>query len=229
MQPATTEPAGSTSGAPDRVDPRTQRSVAALREAVLALAAQQEPSAILVTDLVKAAGVSRKTFYNHAVTPVELLIRVLTDELDAARDRAEAQFSMAADDLASAVRRRLTGILQHVSDRRAVYLSPAGDRLSPELFQMLSSRFRNAVELSIAESYRVAPVVSGFDDAAHRAAAIEMSASFVGHAYAGAIQAWLQHPEVGEVDFVLDLIWAALPAWMTERPSSGSGFGRVES
>jgi len=201
----------------ERVDPRAQRSLAALREAVLDLASRHEPSEILVTDLVRAAGVSRKTFYNHAVTPVELLRNVLTDELDASRDRAEALFPMAGDDLAGAVRKRLSGILGHVRDRREVYLSPAGDRMAPELFQLLSSRFQGAVALSIAESYRVAPVVPGFDDAPHREAAVEMYASFVGHAYAGAIQAWLHHPEVDEVDFVLDLTVSALPLWMTER------------
>lgn len=205
-----------------RVDPRTARSLHALREAVLDLASRQDPSAILVTDLVKAAGVSRKTFYNHATSPVDLLKRVLMDELDAARDHAESLFPMAADDLAGAVRGRLTGILQHVSDRRAVYLSPSGDGLSPELFQLLSTRFRAAVEMSMAESYRVAPVVPGFDDARHRAVAVEMSASFVGHAYAGAIQAWLQHPETPEVGFVLDLILSALPPWMTVRPATES-------
>lgn len=204
-----------------RVDPRAARSLTALREAVLDLASRQEPSAILVTDLVKAAGVSRKTFYNHATSPIDLLRQALTDELDAARDHAESLFPMAADDLAAAVRTRLGGILRHVSNRRAVYLSPSGDGLSPELFQLLSTRFQAAVETSIAESYRVAPVVPGFDDEAHRAVAVEMYASFVGHAYAGAIQAWLQHPETDEVEFVLDLIVSALPPWMTVRPATG--------
>ena len=202
-----------------RVDPRAARSSIALRDAVLTLAAREPPASISVTELVKAAGVSRKTFYNHAGSPGELLVRLLTGELDAARDGAEIEFSMTSLDLRGAVRHRLGAILRHVRDRRDVYLPSTGELIPAELYRLLTDHFRDAIRASIDASHRVAPEIAGFDDEAHRSASIEMYSSYVAHAYAGTIQAWLQHPETGEVEFVLDLILGALPSWMVDRAS----------
>jgi AcrR family transcriptional regulator len=204
------------------MDPRAARSGAALRDAVLALAGKAPPAAISVTDLVKAAGVSRKTFYNHAATPGELLAQVLTGELDIARDTAEDEFSMTSSDLRGAVRNRLGAILTHIGDRRDVYFPTPGGIIPPELYQLLTNHFRAAVRESIRSANRVAPGVPGFDDPEHRAVSVEMYSSYVAHAYAGAIQSWLQHPETGEVDFVLDLILTALPSWMVERATGSA-------
>ncbi|MDF2442520.1 MAG: hypothetical protein JWR01_723 [Subtercola sp.] len=197
-------------------DPRSERSAARLREAVLQLAGTQPASSISVTALVGAAGVSRKTFYNHALTPAELLARTLTAELDEARDRAERELTMSSTDLESAVRHRLRAILTAVDARRAIYLQ-GGNGLSPELYQLLSDHFAAAVEQSIVALHRTPPALRGFDDEPHRRAALDLYSSFVAHAYAGAIQAWLQHPETAEVDFLLDLIVSALPGWMLNR------------
>lgn len=209
-----------------RKDPRSARSGAALNAAVLALAASQPPASISVTELVKLAGVSRKTFYNHAATPGELLARVLTAELDEARDAAEAQRPIASDDLESAVHVRLGAILQHVHDRRDVYLPSAGGVIPTELYQVLTDHFGAAVCESISASHRKAPTVPGFSDPDHRAVSVEMYSSYAAHAYAGAIQSWLQHPETGEVGFILGLIVTALPDWMAGRNQGRAGSQR---
>ncbi|RFA10229.1 hypothetical protein B7R54_14195 [Subtercola boreus] len=197
-------------------DPRSERSAARLREAVLRLASTRPASSISVTALVGAAGVSRKTFYNHAATPAQLLARTLTAELDEARDRAEQELTMSSADLERAVRHRLRAILSAVDARRQIYLQGGGG-LSPELYQLLSDHFAAAVEQSIVALHRTPPRLRGFDDEPHRGAALAMYSSFVAHAYAGAIQSWLQHPETPEVDFLLDLIVSALPVWMLSR------------
>jgi AcrR family transcriptional regulator len=203
--------------ASERPDPRSARSAEALTRSVLHLAELQPANEISVTALVKLAGVSRKTFYNHATTPSELVTRALIAELDEARDTAEKQFGMASNDLVGAVRNRLRAILQHVYDRRKIYLSGAGGSLSPELYQLLSEHFRAAVRQSILDEHRVPPTLPGFDDDAHRESAIDIYASFVAGAYAGSMQAWLASPETDEVEFALDLILSALPPWMLSR------------
>src|SRR5580700_438965 len=72
-------------GKPRRTDPRISRTDQALAQAIVELAAQQPVSRITVADLADQAGVTRATFYNRYSSPLELLIQVLSADLDRGR------------------------------------------------------------------------------------------------------------------------------------------------
>lgn len=199
------------------MDPRSSRTEDALRDAILVLAARKPTGEITVAELVQEAGVSRKTFYNHAATSSELLNRTLLAELDEVRKGMDADLGSPGTELLAVVRRRLGEILQHVRTRRAIYTRGENGTISPELYRLLSDHFYAAIHHSIDESARRVPVLDGFSDVFHRAASVDMYAAYIAHAYAGVIQAWLGHPETDEVEFVLDLVVSALPTWMLER------------
>lgn len=199
------------------MDPRTSRSEDALRTAILELASRKPTGEITVAELVREAGVSRKTFYNHAATSSELLNRTLLAELDEVRRGMDADLGSPGTELEPVVRRRLGEILQHVRARRAIYTRGENGTISPELYRLLSDHFTAAIHHSIDESARRVPILDGYSDDLHRAASVDMYTGYIAHAYAGVIQAWLGHPETDEVDFVLDVVISALPPWMLER------------
>ncbi|MDQ1505633.1 MAG: hypothetical protein QOD57_3360, partial [Actinomycetota bacterium] len=65
-----------------RTDPRITRTVHALEEAIVDLAAEQPVSRITVAALAERAGVTRATVYNRYTSPLDLLIEVLYADLD---------------------------------------------------------------------------------------------------------------------------------------------------
>src|SRR5882757_5725196 len=91
-------------------DPRSLRSQAALSRAILTLAAQQPVTEVTITALCQEAAVTRRTFYNHAGSPVELLEQVLTAELDQIGARMRAETALPDVDLSLAVRHSLGAI-----------------------------------------------------------------------------------------------------------------------
>ena len=65
------------------MDPRIERTTAALRTAVLELATEHDIDDVTVSQVATRAGINRATFYDHASSPAELLTGILRTELDA--------------------------------------------------------------------------------------------------------------------------------------------------
>lgn len=70
-------------GAGQREDPRPEQARTALAEAMVALVKSREGEEISVSELCKAAGVSRPTFYRHFRTADEVLARAVRQRLEA--------------------------------------------------------------------------------------------------------------------------------------------------
>jgi AcrR family transcriptional regulator len=195
-----------------RVDPRTARSAAALRAAILQLAEHQPIGIITVDQVVESAQVTRKTFYNHVSNPTELLTRTLTEELDQVRARMDEGLYSAGSDLAALSRARLGEIIEHILRRRRIYQQPDG-RIHPYLYRMLSDHFYTAIRYSLAQSLRHLPPAQ--TDSPEAIA--DIHASYIAHAYAGAIDTWLPHADTITIETLLDIIISSLPNWMTTR------------
>jgi AcrR family transcriptional regulator len=111
------------------VDRRTVRTRAALRAAILELAAQEDVSELSVVEVARRAGINRVTFYDHATSPAALLVAVLADELDqiraalldpeAAGSRTSA--SGATPDPLELVDRVARAVASHVERHAAIY------------------------------------------------------------------------------------------------------------
>ncbi|WP_330255100.1 TetR/AcrR family transcriptional regulator [Nocardia sp. NBC_00565] len=202
-------------------DPRSIRSRAALSRAILEVAAEQPIDQVTITALCERAGVTRRTFYNYAGSPVELLKQALTAELDEIGDQMRAESAQSDVDLSVAVRHSLGAILEHVHRNGSIYRDTVTGRVHPELYVLLGDHFFDAVRHSILTSVRQIPEIDGVRAGSTRyLAAIDLHASFVAHAYAGVIEKALDNPAVSN-DFVLDIVVATLPDWMlnkAERP-----------
>jgi len=216
----------------ERMDPRTARSAEALRAAILELAERHPLGDITVDRIVEAAGVSRKTFYNHVGNPTELLTAALTVELDQVRRRMDAGLRCDTVDLGSLSRARLGEIIDHILLRRRIYQQPDG-RIHPVLYRMLSDHFHAAISHSIAQSVRQVPEGGGAQGGAaqgggaqgaveEQRAVEDIHAGFVAHAYAGAIDTWLPRSEAIDRDALVEIIIGSLPEWMTTRAAARS-------
>jgi AcrR family transcriptional regulator len=69
------------------VDARQRKTRAKLAAVILRLAAERPASELTVSEITVAAEINRSTFYQHAASPMDLLERVLREELDSIRNR----------------------------------------------------------------------------------------------------------------------------------------------
>lgn len=204
------------------MDPRTERTRAALRTAVLELAGERDVAGLTVADVTRRAGVHRATFYDHATSPADLLRETLEADLDAVRTTLLAAPG-ASDDPAAVVERAAHDLVAHTARFAPVYRSalesgaPA-PRLAEPLRSLVADHLtRTLVALARAHPDRRPATVDP--------AAPDADAELLAHArYAalgslGALEVWLALPEPRDPDFFPRVVVGALPAWWAA-PSS---------
>ncbi|ROP60697.1 TetR family transcriptional regulator [Curtobacterium sp. PhB130] len=190
------------------VDARILHTTAALREAILRLAADRPVSEITVADVTRAAGINRATFYSHAVSPGSLLADVLTPELDRIRDddsearRAAYERGADRDELAAITRKGINAVVEHVVLHREIYVRALPDPNDASLHRLLVEHFTVSSALHIREL-----------DAASRPELLDdVAAGFVAQGFVGAIEAWLAGTRRSRKALV-DTITRSFPAW----------------
>ncbi|MGY2897780.1 AcrR family transcriptional regulator [Curtobacterium sp. PvP017] len=190
------------------VDARILHTTAALREAILRLAADRPVSEITVADVTRAAGINRATFYSHAVSPGSLLADVLTPELDRIRQddaddrRAAAARGADAAELAAITRRGINAVVEHVTTHRDIYAKALPDPNDASLHRLLVGHFTESGALHIREL-----------DAERRPELLDdVAAGYVAQGFVGAIEAWLAGPRRSRKALV-ETITLSFPAW----------------
>ena len=190
------------------VDARILHTTAALRDAILRLAADRPVSAITVADITRAAGINRATFYSHAVSPGSLLADVLTPELDHIRDEDAAARAAAAergagpDEFAAITRRGIGAVIEHVVAHRDIYCNALPDPEDASLHRLLVGHFTASSVQHIRSL-----------DPEHLPELLEdVAAGFVAQGFVGAIDAWLAGPRRSRKALV-DTIVRSFPSW----------------
>jgi len=190
------------------VDARVLHTTAALRAAILRLAADRPVSTITVADVTRAAGINRATFYSHAVSPGSLLADVLTPELDRIREddvaarRAATDRGAGPDELAAITRRGIDAVVEHVVSHRDIYAKGLPDSADASLHRLLVEHFT----VSSVQHIQELPT-------ADRPALLDdVAAGFVAQGFVGAIEVWLGGPRRSRRSLV-DTITRSFPAW----------------
>lgn len=184
------------------VDARILHTTAALRGAILGLAADRPVSAITVADVTRAAGINRATFYSHAVSPGSLLADVLTPELDSIRDEDAALREVPGADPSTITRRGISAVVEHIVAHREIYRWALPDPNDASLHRLLAEHFRVSCVAHIAG---MAP--EDRPEVLH-----DVAAGFVAQGFVGAITVWVAGPRRSRKALV-DTITASLPAW----------------
>ena len=126
----------------DVADPRFQRSLDALIEAITTLAEAEPLPSISITRLTDAAGVSRPTFYQHAKDVPDLArraaLRRLRGALQVPPDFTEMG-KQSFEQVRQAIDERLVRILQHLAQNRKFYLNVLENGGSPDMYAQVVS------------------------------------------------------------------------------------------
>jgi AcrR family transcriptional regulator len=197
--------------APD--DARFDRTRKRLTLAVLELASEHDITAASVAELSRRAGINRSTFYSHAKTPVELLARVLSEDLDNVREHTAEQLANDGLLLRDVTRTTLREIIDHVVRYESVYGSANRASSMYALRVVLAEHVEHSVLTVFRDGY-VIPPLQGQEPAT-------LQAAFIAHGVAGAVEAWLRLPAPRNQDMLLASVEAVYPSWYAPNLSRG--------
>jgi AcrR family transcriptional regulator len=184
------------------VDARILHTTAALREAVLRLAADRPVSEITVADVTRAAGINRATFYSHAVSPGSLLADVLTPELDRIREHDAEQRAAGTSTPDALTRTAIESVIDHVVAHRDIYRKALPDPNDASLHRLLVEHFTvSCIEhIRAIDADRLPPIIE------------DVAAGFVAQGFVGAIEAWLAGPRRSR-KALIETVVRSFPDW----------------
>lgn len=190
---------------PSPSDPRVRRTRRLLREAVLALAAERDFSAITVRDITRRAEVNRATFYLHYRDKDDLVAQSLDALFDefTAEDRAfvDAHHPVTA----GVVPPPVVDLFRHVGDR-------------PELYRRLLAGSGSSAFAARLRAFHERQFLSVWQDMGLTAATgtppPELRARFAATATQGVIGWWLESGREESVETMAAWLWGlARPLW----------------
>jgi AcrR family transcriptional regulator len=190
-------------------DARSDRTLAALGATIVALASERPLSTITVSDLAKAAGINRATFYDHFRSPGDLLAEVLRPDLDALRARDATL--RAANELSTEqiFQIALVGVAEHVERFRDIYRLALPDPHDNVTHHILVAHFDESIRQRLALNDLQGKTVADAPPLNHAVAA-----RFLAHGFVGAIEAWLEDDSVSRGELIESITQSA-PAWWT--------------
>ena len=210
------------------MDPRAERTTAALRTAVLELSVEHDIDSLTVSQVSARAGINRATFYDHASSPAELLTGILGAELDEIRAEfltAARGFTPGTSDDPEAPEtprpdpRQLVDIItrsvvEHVDAHAAVYEGSLEGGLSAPLFRLLAEHFTETLRTFLLSHPHLMPPV-GDTETVNVEQTAQAYASYVALGSVGALEAWLATPAPRDPDFFPRITRTSLAAWWT--------------
>jgi len=198
------EPAPSDEDKPTE-DVRFVRTRARLTEAVLALASERDITSASVSELTRRAGVNRTTFYAHAQTPIDLLTRILAEDLNRVRQATTERLDEDGALFRSLTRDTMRQILDHVLRHEAVY---HGANLASSRYALrvvLADHVEHSLLAVFREGFLRPPAVA--------AEMPEVPAAFIAHGVAASLEAWLRLPAPRDEAALLATVEAMYPSW----------------
>jgi AcrR family transcriptional regulator len=165
------------------------------------LASQRPVSQITVAELAERAGVTRATFYNRYSTPLDPLIEALYADLETGH-RLDDQRRAEGCPGPELLRLSVSEVADHVERFVAVYRHALADPADRGVYDALVRHFHH-----YAVSFLARAAAGSLHDVSR-----EVTAQFLAHGFAGAINAWLSDPDVTKEDLV-DAAIACAPAW----------------
>ena len=129
-------------------DPRTRRTTTALRAALRASLADQPLDDISVSELCRAAGVRRTTFYTHYSGVGELIAAMLVEEIDAPLDLPDTT-GMTTSETSAAFQDTLVAGFAVVARERDLFRAAFASSTSSLLRRRLEAKFVERLEIAL--------------------------------------------------------------------------------
>ena len=169
-----------------------------LKEAVLGLAHEGDIGATSVAELARRAGINRSTYYGHAESPIDLLVQVLSEELDEIRRHGRERFADAKFSCRQAARESYNELIDHVLRHEAIYCRPSSALFA--LRVVLAEHSEQTMLLVLGEGLLQGP--------AFGTESRSLYAAFIAHGVVGAIEAWLALPAPRDRNTLLAVVEA---------------------
>lgn len=180
------------------MDPRSQRTRAALHAAILDLASREPVRGVSVVAVCRSADVTRDTFYRYSSDPAQLLADALGEEL------ARLGPALHADaDIGDAERR----LLAHVHHRAAAYRGALDPVLVAPVRRTLEATVRAGLEQWVQNRPEILPPPLREDPAA-----LPIAIAYAAGGTVSAIEEWLRGG-AGDVDAAVRRVLLASPEW----------------
>ena len=191
------------------LDARIVRTRTQLRKAALSLAADSPIADVSVSDLTRAAGINRATFYKHAQSPSEVLEEALLEDLNQMREGFLIASLDSPSDFETTWRRAVEDTVKHVERFESVYTHGFTESSDGSLKALLARH----ISTSMVELFHSSPELIPN--------ATEESFEFFVNAYAAAIGAsltavlgaWLGSPD-RDIEKYAIAVLNVLPDWM---------------
>lgn len=191
------------------MDARQRRTYARLATAILTLASDGPVDDVSVSQLAATTGVHRSTVYEYADSPVQLLARILGDELDALR--AAHLVGVTPQSAEAAIAAVTRDVLRHVDEHDAIYARGLGEESgAASLHALLSEHFRGSIRLLLDQHSVDVPARTDLDR--------EMIGRYLADGIIGVIAVWLTTPRPRDIDSVLELLTTMTPDWWPGGP-----------
>jgi AcrR family transcriptional regulator len=203
------------------MDARAQRTRHQLERAILDLAAARPLRDITVTDIARAANITRPTFYAHAESPGDLLASVLGAELERIReDFADASYAVPSSSAPPGdgpvpleqLDRALAG---HVFDNAALYRNNLGTRLPREMRDVLIDHIEWALLDYLLRHPQLAPVAPDADpaDSEFQYRQFAFYAAIAASGTVAALETWLRGSDPLDAEWVVRAIGRGNAEW----------------
>lgn len=190
------------------MDPRSQRSRDRLTTAVIRFACDGRLDDVSVSELCRAADVTRDTFYRHASSVTELLSIALADKLAGLAAPATGQ-PLSRRDLGAALSAGEMQLLRHIEELAPVYRTALAGQSAAPVRRTLTGFLQTNLETALRVYPEIAPLPEEELDETTRA----IIAAYAVSGTVGAIEVWLSSDEPRDVEEVRRIIKAGAPEW----------------
>ncbi|WP_206055558.1 TetR family transcriptional regulator [Nocardioides sp. GY 10127] len=183
-------------------DPRSARTVAALRRGLRALLSERPLDEVTVAELCRASGVRRTTFYTHVSSPAALLTDMLVGDVDALLGVEDAD-ELDLPGLAAHLQRNLVDAFELVARERALFRAGLDSDSSAPLRRALLAMWTLRMQYAMGLMTRL-----GLDADDQAWAAVPFCAG----GFTTALEAWALSDDTDSEAWGR-AVYAQLPAW----------------
>jgi len=206
------------------MDARQQRTRESLERAIITLATERPLGEITVTELAKAADITRPTFYAHAESPGDLLATVLGAELEKLRtdfDRLSAD-TPTGEVLSLVSSER--ALVAHVYRFATLYRNNLRHRLSGEVRDVLIDHIEWSLLDHLARHPQIAPIdpLADPNDAEYRYREAALYAAIAASGTVAALETWLRGPDPLDQEWAVRAILRGTADWWQRGDSNSS-------
>jgi AcrR family transcriptional regulator len=192
---------------PDEEDARIKRTRLHLEQAVLKLAIERDITKASVFELTRRAGINRSTFYAHANSPMELLTKVLSRDLDVVRANALEEVKKGGVLSKDLTHRGLSELVEHVVRHEKIY---AGVNRNSSLYALrvvVAEHTRHTIDTFLKHGFITPPSNNELKK--------ELFSAFIAHGVAAAVEVWISKPGPRNPRILIEAIHASYPTWFS--------------